>query len=94
MLTICTYPGCGRPHKALGLCAAHYMQQRQGRPLAPLGAPVAPGGGQRKGYVAAVLAPLAPLAARIDAYAAQLRDEGMPHADAMRRARAAYGVRT
>lgn len=92
-MKLCTYPCCGRPHKALGLCAGHYMQHRQHRALSPLGLPVAPGGGHRKGYATTVLAPLAPLSERIDAYAAQLRYEGVPHADAMRRARAAYGVR-
>lgn len=32
----CTVPGCGRPHKAHGYCAAHYVQafrKQQVRPL-------------------------------------------------------------
>jgi hypothetical protein len=32
----CPGPGCDRPAKTGGLCPAHYQQQRQGRPLAPI----------------------------------------------------------
>lgn len=34
----CTFPGCDRPHSALGLCEGHRSQTRRGRELAPLGA--------------------------------------------------------
>lgn len=29
----CTVPGCGRPHAAKGLCAAHYKRKWRGGPL-------------------------------------------------------------
>jgi HNH endonuclease len=32
----CSFPGCGRPHLAKGLCRGHYEQQRLKRPLRPL----------------------------------------------------------
>ena len=32
----CTYPSCGRPHKARGLCKSHDAQQRQGQTLRPV----------------------------------------------------------
>jgi hypothetical protein len=34
---ICSFPNCGRPHCAKGLCRAHYNQQREGIPLAAIG---------------------------------------------------------
>lgn len=33
---LCTYPGCGRPHNAHGLCAPHGALARKGSPLRPL----------------------------------------------------------
>jgi hypothetical protein len=32
----CSFPGCGRPHLAKGLCRGHYEQQRAKRALQPL----------------------------------------------------------
>ena len=32
----CSFPGCGRPHLAKGLCRGHYEQQRRKRALQPL----------------------------------------------------------
>jgi hypothetical protein len=32
----CSFPGCGRPHLAKGLCRGHYEQQRLKRSLRPL----------------------------------------------------------
>lgn len=32
----CTVEGCGRPHKAAGLCQTHYMQTRRGAPITPV----------------------------------------------------------
>jgi hypothetical protein len=32
----CSFPGCGRPHRAEGWCRGHYQQQRCGRSLQPL----------------------------------------------------------
>lgn len=32
----CTFEGCGRPSASRGLCAGHYCQLREGRPLQPL----------------------------------------------------------
>ena len=32
----CSFPGCDNDHKSKGLCAAHYQQQRKGKPLKPL----------------------------------------------------------
>jgi hypothetical protein len=32
----CSFPGCGRPHLAKGLCRGHYEQQRCNRALQPL----------------------------------------------------------
>jgi len=32
----CSFPGCGRPHLAKGLCRGHYEQQRCRRSLQPL----------------------------------------------------------
>lgn len=40
---LCSEPGCGRPHKARGLCQAHSVQLRKHgvtRPLAPLATPL------------------------------------------------------
>jgi hypothetical protein len=37
MGAICAFEGCGRRHKALGLCWGHYQQQYRGTPLRPLG---------------------------------------------------------
>ena len=34
--TECSFPGCGRGHKAHGLCNGHYNQYRMGRELVPL----------------------------------------------------------
>lgn len=36
-MKICTFPGCGRAHRAKGLCQSHYVQQNRGRGLAPIG---------------------------------------------------------
>jgi hypothetical protein len=33
---ICSYPECGRPHNARGLCGAHGAMQRRGETLRPL----------------------------------------------------------
>ena len=33
---ICSFPGCGRPHNAKGLCSPHGTMQRAGQPLRPL----------------------------------------------------------
>lgn len=30
---VCSFPGCGRPHKLHGLCGGHSSQQRRGKPL-------------------------------------------------------------
>jgi hypothetical protein len=32
----CEFSGCGRPHRARGLCDSHYRQQSDGRPLTDL----------------------------------------------------------
>lgn len=32
----CTYPDCGRSHKARGLCKSHAEQQSKGQPLRPV----------------------------------------------------------
>ena len=32
----CSFPGCGLPIRAYGLCASHARQRDRGRPLAPL----------------------------------------------------------
>jgi hypothetical protein len=32
----CAFEGCDKRRRALGLCVAHYMQQRRGTPLRPL----------------------------------------------------------
>jgi hypothetical protein len=32
----CTFPGCTHPHRAKGLCFAHYLQARKGQQLRPL----------------------------------------------------------
>ncbi len=31
--THCTVEGCGRPHKARGYCASHYLQHIRGAPI-------------------------------------------------------------
>lgn len=36
MRGVCTFEGCERPHKARGLCAAHYLQQSKNKPLTPI----------------------------------------------------------
>ena len=33
---ICSFPGCGKPHYAKGLCDGHYTQKRKGQELRPL----------------------------------------------------------
>ena len=33
---VCSFPGCGRPFRAQGVCAKHYSQIRQGKELKPL----------------------------------------------------------
>ena len=33
---VCTFEGCGRPHKAHGLCASHYQQFKRDEPLRSL----------------------------------------------------------
>lgn len=33
MRRICTFPECNRPHKGHGLCSAHLLQRRSGKPL-------------------------------------------------------------
>src|SRR5690625_3078294 len=33
----CSFPDCGRPHYARQLCNSHYMQQRNGLELRPIG---------------------------------------------------------
>lgn len=33
----CTFDGCYRKLNAKGLCKAHYSQQRNGKPLTPIG---------------------------------------------------------
>lgn len=33
----CSFPDCSKPYEARGLCASHYMQQRRGRQLSPIG---------------------------------------------------------
>lgn len=35
-MTACSFPGCGGPHHALGLCGSHYQQRRRGVPLHPI----------------------------------------------------------
>lgn len=35
-MKICSFPNCGRPYKAKGLCPAHYYQQKAGKELVPL----------------------------------------------------------
>ncbi|MGN6656407.1 MAG: HNH endonuclease [Rhodanobacter sp.] len=35
-MRICIFPDCSRKHVALGLCRTHYMQQYEGRQLAPI----------------------------------------------------------
>ena len=37
MTGICSFPDCGRPHRAHGLCSTHYRQQSAGRTLRPVG---------------------------------------------------------
>jgi hypothetical protein len=32
----CSFPDCGRPYLANGLCVGHYQQHRRGQPLSPL----------------------------------------------------------
>ena len=32
----CSFPGCPRPRKALGLCDGHYKQASKGHPLRPI----------------------------------------------------------
>ena len=32
----CSFPGCDKPHRAVGLCDAHRNQQRRGERLRPL----------------------------------------------------------
>lgn len=34
--TKCSFPECGKPHYAKGLCQGHYTQQRKGQELRPL----------------------------------------------------------
>lgn len=34
---ICSFPECGKPHRAKGLCSGHYQQNTLGKPLATLG---------------------------------------------------------
>lgn len=34
---ICSFPDCSKPYEAKGLCHGHYVQQRRGQPLRPLG---------------------------------------------------------
>jgi hypothetical protein len=33
---VCTFPDCGRPRNAFGLCQRHRIQQRAGEPLRPI----------------------------------------------------------
>lgn len=33
---VCTFPACGRPHVAKGVCAGHWRQQRNGKELQPI----------------------------------------------------------
>lgn len=33
---ICSFPECGRPHDAKGLCTSHYLQQKKGGELRPI----------------------------------------------------------
>lgn len=34
---VCTFEGCGKPHRGLGLCGGHYQQRKAGKELRPLG---------------------------------------------------------
>ncbi len=36
MTAICTFEGCGRPHKSHGLCSTHYKQEQKGFQLSPI----------------------------------------------------------
>lgn len=36
MCDVCSFDGCGRPARSLGLCAGHYNQKQLGKPLKPL----------------------------------------------------------
>ena len=36
MSKTCSFPDCGRPHAAFGLCQRHRVQQRAGQPLRPV----------------------------------------------------------
>jgi hypothetical protein len=36
MMKVCAFDGCGKDAFCKGLCAAHYQQQRAGKPLTPL----------------------------------------------------------
>lgn len=41
---LCSFPGCGRPHQAKGLCKAHWRQVRRGNVLSPLNSTRRPNG--------------------------------------------------
>lgn len=45
---VCSFEGCGGKRKALGLCWAHYAQQRRGQELRPLLPYRGPRGGRRR----------------------------------------------
>jgi HNH endonuclease len=55
----CTFEGCGRPLLSAGLCRGHYVQRRNGRPLAPIPVRRDPGTGSinRLGYKEITVAP-------------------------------------
>lgn len=40
---VCTYPGCGRPHKARGYCKSHAEQVKRGNPLTEVAERLGPG---------------------------------------------------
>lgn len=72
----CSFPGCGRPVFAVGLCAGHYQRQRKGQPMVPLG--TAKGDGDRVAFAA-------PKHLREEAMAAALA-EGISEGEWWRRA--------
>lgn len=48
-MKVCGFEGCGRPHKARGLCAPHTLQHYKGKPLTPIRQWKGPRGGRTTG---------------------------------------------
>lgn len=89
---VCSEPGCGAPAQSRGMCRHHYNARRRRGAICSArgcGTPAQQGGlcGPHWGEARQTVAPVA---ARIAEYAAQLVRDGWPEREAQLRAEAAY----